>query len=62
MNSRSNLAEGLARLAELGFNRIYSAVWQRGYTLYPSKVAQELTAEIVLPNSPFVNRDLLVVI
>jgi uncharacterized lipoprotein YddW (UPF0748 family) len=59
MNSRHNLAEGLERLAELGFNTIYPAVWQRGYTLYPSNVAQELTGAKVLPNSPFVDRDLL---
>jgi uncharacterized lipoprotein YddW (UPF0748 family) len=59
MNSRHNLAEGLSCLAELGFNTIYPAVWQRGYTLYPSEVAKELTGAAVLPNSPFVNRDLL---
>ncbi len=59
MNSRSNLAAGLSRLAELGFDTIYPAVWQRGYTLYPSEVAKELTGAAVLPNSPFVGRDLL---
>jgi uncharacterized lipoprotein YddW (UPF0748 family) len=59
MNSRSNLAAGLGRLAELGFNTIYPAVWQRGYTLYPSAVAKELTGAEVLPNSPFVDRDVL---
>jgi uncharacterized lipoprotein YddW (UPF0748 family) len=59
MNSRENLTEGLSRLAELGFNTIYPAVWQRGYTLYPSEVARELTGSAVLPNSPFVGRDLL---
>jgi uncharacterized lipoprotein YddW (UPF0748 family) len=59
MNSRSNLAAGLTLLADLGFNTIYPAVWQRGYTLYPSQVAQELTGATVLPNSPFVGRDLL---
>lgn len=59
MNSRSNLAEGLARLADLGFNTIYPAVWQRGYTLYPSQVAQEFAGASVLPHSPFVGRDLL---
>ena len=59
MNSRSNLAEGLARLADLGFNTIYPAVWQRGYTLYPSQIAQELTGASVAPNSPFVGRDVL---
>jgi uncharacterized lipoprotein YddW (UPF0748 family) len=59
MNSSENLVEGLSRLAELGFNTIYPAVWQRGYTLYPSEVARELTGAVVLPNSPFVGRDLL---
>jgi uncharacterized lipoprotein YddW (UPF0748 family) len=59
MNSRSNLAAGLLRLSELGFNTIYPAVWQRGYTLYPSEVAKQLTGATVLPNSPFVGRDLL---
>lgn len=59
MNSRENLVEGLSRLAELGFNTIYPAVWQRGYTLYPSEVAKELNGAAVLPNSPFVGRDLL---
>jgi uncharacterized lipoprotein YddW (UPF0748 family) len=59
MNSRHQLAEGLARLAELGFNTIYPTVWQRGYTLYPSLVARELTGSLVLPNSPFAGRDLL---
>jgi uncharacterized lipoprotein YddW (UPF0748 family) len=59
MNSRENLAAGLSRLSELGFNTIYPAVWQRGYNLYPSDVATELTGAAVLPNSPFVGRDLL---
>jgi uncharacterized lipoprotein YddW (UPF0748 family) len=59
MNSRHNLAEGLSQLAELGFNTIYPVVWQRGYTLYPSAVAQALTGAKVLPNSPFVGRDVL---
>ena len=59
MNSRSNLAAGLSRLAALGFNTIYPAVWQRGYTLYPSEVAKQLTGAAVLPNSPFVGRDVL---
>jgi uncharacterized lipoprotein YddW (UPF0748 family) len=59
MNSRSNLSVGLSQLAELGFDTIYPAVWQRGYTLYPSEVAKELTGAAVLPTSPFVGRDLL---
>ena len=59
MNSRQNLAIGLQRLADLGFNTIYPVVWQRGYTLYPSEVAQQLTGANILPNSPFSGRDIL---
>ncbi len=59
MNSRQNLAEGLRRLADLGFNTVYPVVWQRGYTLYPSEVTKQLAGADVLPNSPFVERDML---
>ena len=59
MNSRKNLAEGLRRLADLGFSTIYPVVWQRGYTLYPSEVAKQLAGADILPNSPFVGRDVL---
>jgi uncharacterized lipoprotein YddW (UPF0748 family) len=59
MNSRKNLAEGMQRLAALGFNTIYPVVWQRGYTLHPSEVAKQWTGAAVLPNSPFVGRDVL---
>jgi uncharacterized lipoprotein YddW (UPF0748 family) len=59
MHSRANLATGLDKLARLGFDTIYPAVWQRGYTLYPSEIAQQLTGEPVLPDSPFTRRDLL---
>jgi uncharacterized lipoprotein YddW (UPF0748 family) len=59
MNSRKNLAEGMQRLADLGFNTIYPVVWQRGYTLHPSEVAKQWTGAAVLPNSPFVDRDVL---
>jgi uncharacterized lipoprotein YddW (UPF0748 family) len=59
MNSRKNLAEGIQRLAGLGFNTIYPVVWQRGYTIHPSEVAKQWTGAAVLPNSPFVGRDVL---
>ncbi|MCY7335261.1 MAG: family 10 glycosylhydrolase [Chamaesiphon sp.] len=59
MNSRKNLAEGLRRLADLGFNTIYPVVWQRGYTLYPSEVTKQFAGAAILPNSPFVGRDVL---
>ena len=59
MNSRKNLAEGLQRLSDLGFTTIYPVVWQRGYTLYPSEVSSQLSGAMILPNSPFVGRDVL---
>jgi uncharacterized lipoprotein YddW (UPF0748 family) len=59
MNSRKNLAEGMQRLADLGFNTIYPVVWQRGYTIHPSEVAKTWTGAAILPYSPFVGRDVL---
>ncbi len=59
MNSRQNLAEGLHKLAELGFNTIYPTVWHRGCTLYPSEVVKQLTGVSVLPHSSFSDRDVL---
>jgi uncharacterized lipoprotein YddW (UPF0748 family) len=59
LGSRANLVAGLNRLHQLGFNTIYPCVWQRGFTLYPSPIAQDWTGEAVLPNSAFVGRDLL---
>jgi uncharacterized lipoprotein YddW (UPF0748 family) len=59
LNSRANLDRGLQQLAALGVNTIYPVVWQRGYTLYPSPIAAQLTGALVLPDSPFVGRDFL---
>ncbi|MEM9807620.1 MAG: glycoside hydrolase family 10 protein [Cyanobacteria bacterium P01_D01_bin.56] len=38
--SRDQLEPGLQRLADLNFNTVYPTVWNWGYTLYPSAVAQ----------------------
>jgi uncharacterized lipoprotein YddW (UPF0748 family) len=59
LHSRQNLAEGLHRLAALGFDTIYPTVWTRGYTLYPSEIAQQFAGAAVLPASPFGGRDVL---
>ena len=59
LHSRQNLAVGLQRLADLGFNTVYPTVWTRGYTLYPSDIANRLTGAAVLPASPFGGRDVL---
>ncbi|NEQ51349.1 MAG: family 10 glycosylhydrolase, partial [Leptolyngbya sp. SIO3F4] len=38
--ARDSLEAGLRRLASLNFNTVYPTVWNWGYTLYPSAVAQ----------------------
>ncbi len=60
LHSRAQIEAGLQRLKNLGFNTIYPVVWQRGFTLYPSKVAQDFIGFSVMetPNF-FQNRDML---
>ncbi len=60
LHSRRNIEIGLQRLKSLGFNTIYPVVWQRGFTLYPSKVAHNFSGFSVMekPNV-FQNRDML---
>jgi uncharacterized lipoprotein YddW (UPF0748 family) len=57
--SQATLQDGLQRLKALGFNTIYPVVWQRGFTLYPSDVAQAFTGLPVIPNPLFETRDML---
>ena len=38
---KENIAAGMDYLAERGFNVIYPVVWNKGYTLHPSDVAEE---------------------
>jgi uncharacterized lipoprotein YddW (UPF0748 family) len=60
LHSYNNIKIGLQRLRDLGFNTIYPVVWQRGFTLYPSKVAQEFIGFSTVENpSFFQNRDVL---
>lgn len=46
------MKEAIASLASLHFNTIYPVVWNSGYALYPSKVAQEAKIQ------PFVHKGL----
>jgi uncharacterized lipoprotein YddW (UPF0748 family) len=60
LHSRAQIKVGLQRLKDLGFNTIYPVVWQRGFTLYPSKVAQDFIGFSVMENpNVFQNRDML---
>ncbi len=60
LHSRHNIEVGLHRLKNLGFNTIYPVVWQRGFTLYPSKVSRDFIGFSVMENPNFFqNRDML---
>ncbi len=41
--SRATLEPALNRLADLNFNTVYPTVWNWGYTLFPSQVAERVT-------------------
>jgi uncharacterized lipoprotein YddW (UPF0748 family) len=59
LHSQSNIQQALQQLKAIGFNTIYPVVWQRGLTLYPSAVAEQLTGYPVMPHSAFSQRDML---
>lgn len=59
LNSRSNIVQGLQSLKALGFNTVYPVVWNKGFTLYPSPIAQEFIGSAVIPDPNFANRDML---
>jgi uncharacterized lipoprotein YddW (UPF0748 family) len=41
--SRAALEPALNKLADLNFNTVYPTIWNWGYTLFPSRVAQRVT-------------------
>jgi uncharacterized lipoprotein YddW (UPF0748 family) len=49
--------EAVYQLASLHFNRIYPAVWDSGYTLYPSAVAKKVTGASSWPIVGWSHRD-----
>ncbi len=59
LHSRSNLQQGLQALSQLGFNTVYPIVWSRGFTLYPSPIAQNFSGFAVSPDANFNQRDML---
>ncbi|MGF1535609.1 MAG: glycoside hydrolase family 10 protein [Elainellaceae cyanobacterium] len=52
-------ASGIQRLAQLGLNTLYPTVWNWGYTLYPSTVAESAIGSAVDPHPGLSDRDLL---
>jgi uncharacterized lipoprotein YddW (UPF0748 family) len=57
--SQDNLREAIRRLDRLNFNTVYPTVWNGGHTLYPSKVAEQVTGDKVEPIPVFSERDML---
>ncbi|MBH8565970.1 glycoside hydrolase family 10 protein [Nostoc sp. CENA67] len=53
------LKNALQRLDELNFNTVYPAVWNWGYTLYPSKVAAKVIGRSLDPTPGLQGRDML---
>jgi uncharacterized lipoprotein YddW (UPF0748 family) len=56
---RNRLKNALQRLDELNFNTVYPAVWNWGYTLYPSKVAAKVIGRSLDPTPGLQGRDML---
>ncbi len=50
--SPNRLLNGIQELARLNINTLYPAVWNWGYTLYPSAVAQQTFGHSVDPRQP----------
>lgn len=57
--SQRGVTEAINRLKRLNFNTIYPTVWQGGYTLYPSRVAQQYFGQSLDPTPGLQNRDIL---
>ena len=57
--SRNNIIDAVNRLDNLNFNTIYPTVWQGGYTLYPSAVAQRVFGQSIDPSPELKDRDIL---
>ncbi|MGF1572677.1 MAG: glycoside hydrolase family 10 protein [Sumerlaeia bacterium] len=62
LNSKRKIAEMMDYLAEHNFNVIYPVVYNKGYTLYPSKVMEREFGVSVIPENQFAgvqDRDML---
>ena len=49
LESRQNIVEALDFLHAYGFNTIFTVVWNRGYTLYPSQVMSRYNLAAIAP-------------
>ena len=53
------LKNSIEKLAKLNFNTLYPTVWNWGYTLYPSQVAEAVTGTSLDPTPGLQERDIL---
>lgn len=56
---KERLDKALQRLKELNFNTVYPTVWNWGWTLYPSKVAERVIGRGLDPEPGLQGRDML---
>ncbi|GAA6620297.1 glycoside hydrolase family 10 protein [Scytonema sp. NUACC26] len=56
---RNRLQNALQTLKNLNFNTVYPTIWNWGYTLYPSKVAQKVIGRSLDPVPGLQGRDML---
>lgn len=60
MFNRDSLKQALQELKTFNFNTLYPAVWNWGYTLYPSAIAESVIGHAVDPREPGLqDRDML---
>lgn len=57
--SQQNLQQAIQRLHRLNFNTLYPTVWNWGYTLYPSTVAEQAFGVALDPHPGLADRDML---
>lgn len=57
--NRNRLQNALQTLKNLNFNTVYPTIWNWGYTLYPSKVAQKVIGRSLDPVPGLQGRDML---
>jgi uncharacterized lipoprotein YddW (UPF0748 family) len=57
--SSANTKQAVDRLADMNFNTLYPTVWQGGYTLYPSQVAEKTFGVKIDPTPGLQQRDML---
>ncbi|MGK7946577.1 MAG: glycoside hydrolase family 10 protein [Microcystaceae cyanobacterium] len=57
LDSSENLKKGVEKLKSLNFNTLYPVVWNRGFTLYPSAVAEKAIGSEIATKSQ--GRDIL---